>query len=93
MRDLILTNAELSSIALIEDSAMQVDQIVASVTHRAFLKIIEIRPTGAIVAIKISDLYLNSIKPKQVYIYGSEYNAAAFSKTMRTKLQNLLNNF
>jgi hypothetical protein len=93
MRDLILTNQELSSIALIEEKDMQVGQIVASVTYRAFLQITDIHPTGTIVAEKISDLYLDPIKPKQVYIYGSEYCADSFKAAMRAKLQKYLINF
>ena len=93
MRDLILTNPELATIAKIAEKDMGVGQIVASVTHRAFLQITEVRSTGTVVAVKISDLYLNAIKSKQVFITGSEYSANAFKIAMRAKLQNLLNNF
>ena len=93
MRDLILTNQELSLIALIEEKDMQVGQIVASVVQRAFLQITEIRLSGTIVAVKISDLYLDPIKAKQVYIYGSEYCADSFKAAMRAKLQKYLSNF
>ena len=93
MRDLILTNKEIDAVPLIKESDMQVGTIVASVTYRAFLQITEVRPTGTLVAIKISDLYLNPCKPKQVCMLGAEYNAELFKIAMRTKLQSLLNNF
>ena len=93
MRDLILTNQELGSIVLIEAKDMHVGQIVASVTHRAFLEITEIKQSGTIVAKTISDLYLDPIKSKQVHIYGSEYCADSFKVAMRAKLQKYLSNF
>jgi hypothetical protein len=94
MRDLILTSKEIDAVPLIKESDMQVGTIVASVTYRAFLQITGVHPgSNLLVAIKISDLYLNPCKPKQVCILGAEYNAELFKIAMRTKLQSLLNNF